>query len=263
MEADPLEQARIADDIEAAAYRDMYAAAPPELMSVLALRASQIEGLTLLQANGVVDPVIARVIGLGNDGRIDAPLIDRMMQTYTDAGIASYWVHVNPVLAPVGLCSLLESRGFVPAKRRTWAKMMRDNTPPPLIVTSLLVRQAGVQERVSTSTVITTAFGMPPPFTRWIDNLVTRPGWTMIAALIGKRVVGGGLLYINGSHAWLVTMAARIHFAIARGCTHIVTETSEPMDNEPNPSLRNMYRLGFTRVASRLNYVAPTIKQSL
>jgi hypothetical protein len=127
MDADPLEQARIADNIEAAAYRDMYAAAPPELISTLALQSSQIDGVTLLKAKGVVDPVFARVIGLGNDGRIDEPLIERMITTYNDADIASYWVHVNPVLAPTGLCSLLESRGFTLAKQRTWAKMIRDD----------------------------------------------------------------------------------------------------------------------------------------
>jgi hypothetical protein len=49
-------------------------------------------------------------------------------------------------------------------------------------------------------------------------------------------------------------MAARIRPAIEAGCTAIVTETGEPVGDEPNPSLANMLRCGFVRVASRLNY---------
>jgi hypothetical protein len=51
-------------------------------------------------------------------------------------------------------------------------------------------------------------------------------------------------------------LAERLTLAIGQRVTHIATETGEPINSEPNPSLRNMYRLGFERVASRLNYVA-------
>jgi hypothetical protein len=51
-------------------------------------------------------------------------------------------------------------------------------------------------------------------------------------------------------------MAARVRAAIAAGCTHIATETGEPVisDRSRNFSLSNMYRMGFERVASRANY---------
>ena len=51
--------------------------------------------------------------------------------------------------------------------------------------------------------------------------------------------------------------AARIGAAISAGCTSIVTETGEPVHDEPNPSLANMARCGFSRVASRLNWESP------
>ena len=41
------------------------------------------------------------------------------------------------------------------------------------------------------------------------------------------------------------------------GARHLVTETGEPMGDEPNPSLANMNRCGFVTVASRLNFVGP------
>ena len=52
-------------------------------------------------------------------------------------------------------------------------------------------------------------------------------------------------------------MARRIADALAAGCRHITTETGEPVGDEPNPSLDNMFRCGFVTVASRLNFEAP------
>ena len=272
------ELALLADTVEAAAYRDMFAAAPVELAQALSMRAEQLDGVTLLIARGIPDPVFVRAIGMGNDGRADATLIDAVTAVFNDAKTGSYLVHVNPSLAPRELAPLLEARGFTLAKRRTWAKMVRGAAPLSPCDTTLTVREANPNERTATSQAIAGAFGMPPPFAAWVQKLAERSAWTMMTALDGDRVVGGGLLYIDRGvdedpvswlglggvaldarrhHAHRAIMAARIEHALAHGCKHIVTETGEPIGNEPNPSLRNMYRLGFERVASRLNYVSP------
>jgi len=49
-------------------------------------------------------------------------------------------------------------------------------------------------------------------------------------------------------------MTPRIEQAIAAGCAEIVTETGEPIGDEPNPSLHNMHACGFSAAYSRLNY---------
>jgi hypothetical protein len=49
-------------------------------------------------------------------------------------------------------------------------------------------------------------------------------------------------------------MTLRIADAIAAGGKYIVTETGEPVGDEPNPSLSNMQRCGFRQIASRLNF---------
>lgn len=269
MDVDLIAQAHIADESEAAAYRDMYAAAPDELVRAFALRSMEISGATLLMANGVPDPVFSRVIGLGNGGSVSDKDIDAMIAAYRHAGIGSYWVHVNPIIAPTDLPARLVQRGFKTPKRRTWAKMIRGTEPAPQIDTGHIVRLAETSECVAVSQAIAIAFGMPPPFSVWIQNMAARANWTLVTALDGSRIVGGGLLYIENRLAWLglggvlpearggnahrAIMELRIATAIERGCTHIVTETGEPINNEPNPSLRNMYRCGFTRVCSRMN----------
>jgi len=274
MLTDVIAQARIADEIEAAAYRDMYAAAPDELVRTSALRSIEIAGATLLMADGIPDPVFSRVIGLGNSGSVSDEHIDAMIAAYRQAGISRYWVHVNPIIAPSDLIARLEQRGFKAPKRRAWVKMIRGTEPVLEVDTTFIVRSAIASERVAVSEVITTAFNMPPPFAVWIQNMDARANWTLVAALDGTRILGGGVLYIENKTAWLglggvlpevrghhvhrALMTLRIATAMERGCTHIVTETGEPTNNEPSPSLRNMYRCGFTRVCSRLNFSSPS-----
>jgi hypothetical protein len=175
------------------------------------------------------------------------------------------------------LPSQLEQRGFQLAKRRTWAKMIRGTEPTTPIDTTLAVRLARTDEYAAVGHAIANAFGMLPPFALWIQSMAATGKWTLVAALDQEQIVGGGLVFIDNQLAWLgmggvipeargrqahrAIMTQRINIAIERGCTHIVTETGEPINNEPNPSLRNMYRCGFTRVCARLNYVSPGVKR--
>jgi hypothetical protein len=271
MEADLIAQARSADDIEAAAFRDMFATVPNSLVRALNPHSLEVAGATLLMANGFPDPMFSRVIGLGNSGAIVDTQIDNVVTAYRDASIGTYWIHVNPVVAPSDLGARLEHRGFKLAKRRTWAKMIRGTEPITPIDTVLTTRVATANDYTAVSNAIAVAFGMPSPFALWIQNMAATTKWTLIAALDGARIVGGGLLFIENQLAWLgmggvipevrgrhahrAIMTHRIDLAIERGCTHIVTETGEPINDEPNPSLRNMYRCGFTRVCARLNYM--------
>ena len=77
MSADEL---RAADAIEAAAYRDMYAAAPPALAAQLGLAVRKLGDATLLIARGIPDPFFNRVSGLGSwhPGREDDRDADRL-----------------------------------------------------------------------------------------------------------------------------------------------------------------------------------------
>jgi hypothetical protein len=114
---------------------------------------------------------------------------------------------------------------------------------------------------------------MPAEWAPWFARAAVREHWQGVAAFDGDRLIGGGLLYRDGKDAWLgaggvlpeargrhahrALMLLRLRLAIAASCTCITTETGEPVEDEPNPSLRNMYACGFSKVCSRLNYAAP------
>jgi GNAT superfamily N-acetyltransferase len=94
----------------------------------------------------------------------------------------------------------------------------------------------------------------------------------MLVAEVDGRIAGTGSIFIRDRTAWVgigatlpdvrkrgaqtALLAARIAAAKAAGCTVVATETGESVAGEPNPSLANIRRAGFTQVCSRLNFAS-------
>lgn len=265
--------ARRHDAVEAAAYRDMFAAAPPDISRTLGLDVRQIAGATLLVAPGLPATIFNRVIGLGNGAAATEADLESIAGVYAGAGVRNWWIHATPGEHFDGLCALLTAHGFAVAGRRSWAKMWRGTAAAPEVQTAALVRPARDADGAQVAEVLGTAFSMPASGAPWFAALVRRSGWLTTAAVMDGKVIGAGMLHLQGDAAWMgiggvlpdarrahahrAVMAERIRVAIGRGCAGIYTETGEPAGNEPNPSLRNMEACGFRKVCSRLNFAAP------
>lgn len=268
-----LEAARVADEVEAQAFAEMYAAAPAPLRERLGLRVERVAGATLLLAPGLPTPMFNRAIGLGLRQEATQQDIQAIAETFRLAGSANWWLHWNPHATPSGLPAQLEAMGYVHPARRSWAKMLRGPEAPPPIATDLQIAPATDAQALEVARIAAQAYEMPAFLVEWLSRL--HGGlWHMYAVTQGRQVVGGGCLFLNGQAAWLgvaavapshrrhggqgALMARRIADAAAAGALHIVTETGEPtVAGEANPSLGNMKRCGFTVVASRLNYAPP------
>lgn len=262
-----------ADRVEAAAFADLYAAAPAGFAGMFGLRTTEIGGATLLLAPRIPDPFFNRVIGLGGSPTPAEADVDRIIGTFREAGSAAWWIHVSPGPTAHELTRWLLARGFVAPVRRSWAKVVRGSAPAPVFETSLEIREAAAGELAEMAAAICTAYGMPPVFAAWFEAVGRRPAWRAFVARANAHIVGGGLLFLDGTAAWLgaggvlpshrgrnahrMLMAQRIDAAIRAGCSRIYTETGEPIGDERNPSLANMMRCGFEKVCSRLNYAAP------
>lgn len=265
--------AALADDIEARAFEDLFAAAPAPLAARLGLGVERHRGATLLLARGFPTSMFNRVIGAGVHEPACEVDVDHWIERFAAAGGRPWWVHVSPFADPPELSGWLERRGFAAPARRSWAKVWRDASPPPSIATDLRIAPMTAAALPGAARCIAEAFGMPPFMAEWIAALHGRPGWRLYSVDDGERPVGGGALYVERRMAWLgiagvqashrrrgaqgALMARRIADAAAAGCEHVISETGEPIDGEPNPSLANMWRNGFRRVASRLNLQAP------
>ena len=124
--------AQRADAIEAAAFADLYAAAPAALQQRLRLQVRREAGATLLIAPGLPSTMFNRVIGLGNASPASAADVQALRAAYRDAGAASWWLHWTPAVAqPPDFPARLEALGFRLPARRSWAKVMRGCTAPP------------------------------------------------------------------------------------------------------------------------------------
>lgn len=261
------------DAVEAAAYQDMFAAAPAAMARSLGLQVREIAGATLLIAAGMPTPMFNRVIGLGNQGMVDDNVLDTIMAIYREAGVNDWWLHVSPTTANVTLATQLAERGFGQAGRKSWAKMFRVNSPPVPVPSKAEIKLVASGEDSALAETVCAVFDMPDALAPWFAALATRPHWRAVAARLDNKIVGGGFLHLQGRHAWLgaggvrpearrlhahrALMTLRIEHAIGAGCIRLFTETGEAMADEPNPSLRNMYACGFTHAYSRLNFAAP------
>jgi GNAT superfamily N-acetyltransferase len=263
----------IADDAEAQAFADLYAAAPAPLQAQLGLRIERAADATLLLAPGMPSMMFNRAMGLGLRQPASETQVEALIGRYRSAGCAGWWLHWNPYAAPAELVSRLPAMGFIQPKRCSWAKVLRGTEPAPQVETDLHIAVAtDAQAREATQAMVE-AFDMPGFMVEWLRCLHGRAHWRVYAATDGAKVVGGACLYTNGELAWLgmgsinpshrrrggqrALMARRIADAIGDGARYIVTETGEPIADEPNPSLANMKRCGFTTVASRLNFAGP------
>ena len=269
----PHAAAVVADDAEALAFADLFAAAPEALQARLGLRVEQVADATLLMAPAMPTPMFNRAIGLGLRREATMADVQAVIDAYRRAGSAGWWLHWNPHALPAHMPNRLTELGFTVPARRSWAKVLRGPEAPPVISTDLAVAPAADDQVDAVVHAIAQAFEMPPFMADWMARLHRRPGWRLYAVADGNQVVGGGSLFISGEMAWLgmgavlpshrrrggqgALMALRIADAAAAGARYLVTETGEPLADEPNPSLANMHRCGFVTVASRSNFVGP------
>ena len=167
----PLEEARLVDLIEAAAFKDFYAAAPSDLAKSLGLQVAELTGATLLHAPRIPQSMFNRAIGLGVHRQLAEPDLDAVIAAFRATGYPGYWIHYNPIAAPTELPRWLEARGFTIPPRRSWAKMLRGNEAPPEVDVRFEVREARPGEESALAQVVRSAFGMPPSFVPWIAEL--------------------------------------------------------------------------------------------
>jgi ribosomal protein S18 acetylase RimI-like enzyme len=120
-------------------------------------------------------------------------------------------------------------------------------------------------------------FGFPAPFASWLRALHGRERWHLYLALDGETPVATGALFLSegdvgvigqltfagtlpehrGRGAQSALIARRVEDAQVAGARSIVCETDEELPDRPNPSTRNLVRLGFPVVYVRGNWGPP------
>ncbi|MCE9577317.1 MAG: GNAT family N-acetyltransferase [Deltaproteobacteria bacterium] len=265
------EELSLLDEIEASAWRDLVAAAPPDLVAMTGMACRQRGAVTALTAPRMPVPLYNRALGLGNRAPATEAELDLVLGHFDEAGVRDPWIQVAPTAQPGALVGWLAARGLVPARRSAWGKFVRGREPAPVVATDLAIREVDDADADRLVAVLLAAHGMPGLLGGQLRALVGRPGWRMYGAFDGDALVGGAAMRIDGTTAWLglggtapshrrrggqgALMARRIADAIAAGVEVIATETGEPIAGEHNPSRANMLRAGFRLAGARFNFV--------
>lgn len=258
---------RHAEAAELEAWVDLFAAASEADRRALGLRVDRADGLTSLRAPGVDHLLFNRTFGLRS--RLGEAPLRAALGAFDTAGVGRYFVHATP-RAAAALDPTLRAHGLE-RFHRSWIKLVRDAAPAPRVRTSLEVGPAQQREAPALAAILARGFDMPERAEPLLAALVGRPRWHVVAARDAGAPVAAGALFVHDGVGYLAMaattpshrrrgaqralVAARIAAARAMGCVALVSETGEPVPDEPNPSEANLRAAGFTPSYARLNYV--------
>jgi len=279
---------RLLELVEARQYVDLFDALPAKLASEEGLGLRRHGGALYFTAGGHDHPMFNRVmaIGLGDGpaaGEAAETTLDRAVEHYREAGVRRWMVQLLPHVESEGFRAAAGDRGVI--RLRGWAKHLgpaRSDIPAPtdLQIVRLDGDQAGDARELlgeAWARIVLKSFGLPPAWAPWLRALVGRENWHLYLAMDGEVPVataafylaevegeqfatlnfGGTLPDYRGRGAQSALIARRLSDARALGVRWIVSETDDDVADRPNPSYRNLERLGLPVVYVRANWGPP------
>lgn len=270
---DEREAMRAAEMAEAACLEAMYAGATQSVSDELGMSHRRIGGgAVCLMARDPLHGFWNRAIGLGVDEPLTEDVVDEVLEFAREGGAPLLVVPVAPGADPGTWEHVLASRGLSPSA--AWVKFVAPGGFSAEEKTEFDVEQIGPEIGVHFARVMCEGFKMPldSPLPDWFATIPGAPGMTAYAAFDRHhKIVATAAMHVSGELASLcgaatlpearhrgaqsALMARRLHDANALGVRWIATETGTETDEDPNPSLHNMRRLGLTELYERRNWI--------
>lgn len=262
-----------AEEIERQALQDLHACVTPQLRAELGIKGEEIGSgfvsvASRLPASAIV---INRAIGLGLGAPETEATVRRVIEAYTEPGVARFFVQVHPEAQPASLAQMLGALGL--EKARGWQKFSRGRDPVPAPRTDLRVKLIDIEHASTSAKIACDGFDLGDESQPWLALLPTRDRWHVFVAFDGDQPAGTGALFIDGDTAWTdfgatapafrqrgaqsALLAARVQFALDHGCKQIFTCTGEAVPGDPQHSYSNIMRCGFKETYVRANYAPP------
>jgi GNAT superfamily N-acetyltransferase len=247
----------------------MLSAASEEVRDRLGAAAVEAGGATCATLRAAISaPEFNRAIGLGLDAPATEEDLDAIVAAYAGS---PHSISLSPEARPEDLAARLAARGYTPGY--AWMKFCRMPDPDVSAPTDLRIECIGADRADDLALVVAEGFGMPDFMRAMMVPLAGREGWECFVAYDGERPVGGGVVWIDGEHAWVgagatipaargrgaqsAMLAARIRAAAEAGCRTVTTETGVRVEGRPARSYRNILRAGFEEVYERPNWRSP------
>ena len=246
---------------EIAGYRNVWAAAPDELVARYGLAHAEVAGAHCTVARAIpAMRLLNHALGL-RDGPDAAYALDAVERFFADHGAGVL------VAVPEGAAAeaALTARGY--ERDYAWVKFARPSAPAGDVASPFSIRPVAASDAGRMGGLIAAGFELPGDMAAWFAALVDRLGWHCFGAYHGARLVATGALYVAGDAGWLTwaatdpdhrgrgaqkaLLAARIAHAHEHGLEMLVTETGEPAAGRPDASYRNIVAAGFRPVFRR------------
>jgi hypothetical protein len=230
-------------------------------------------GAAVLETAGVTaiftgrESPLTQGFGLGMRGAPELAAWDRLEDFFHRRGAAAAF-EVCELVEPA-VVSTLQARGYRPIESSVVLARPASGgeAAPALQMEGVEIRAAESEERVPLARLVMDASGATDrPLDPGIEALFSAPALTVVVAVAGNRLLGGGLLHFHGRTAVLSSTAvtpgargrglhagliqARLALARARGA-----ETAMVVAEPGTTSHRNAERSGFTAQYQRRKYI--------
>jgi GNAT superfamily N-acetyltransferase len=264
------DEALALERIEAAAWRDLHAAATPEDREALGLQSSELAGAWMMGMSKHESLLHNRVIGLGLDEPASGAVLDTMLARFRDLPHA-FAVNLAPFALPATLEHQLAERGFGTFFHHL--KWVRGAAAAPAVGGALRVEPVRVADAAAWGAVASQVFGSTSAHAAWASRAVGRPGWSHYFARAGALPVAVAAMYVRDGDAWLgaaatleshrrqgaqsALFARRIADALKFGARRMTLETAPDWPDLPGDSLRNAARAGFHPAYERPSWIWP------
>jgi hypothetical protein len=262
------ETERAAEALERAALKSLYENSGEAVRAELGLQMIEIADATVLISSKDPSILINRAIGLGTETPVTGESIRAVAAAYGEHGCGGFFLHVFEDGLADDARAAIEELGLV--RRRNWMKFIRDPDPPHPVPTDLRIEEVRRADADDFARIACDAFEMAPATRPLVAGLARDPRWHLFLSFDGETPAGTGGLFVDGGLGWLdwgatdprfrrrgsqgAIMAARIALGRALHCRHLITETGEAVEGDPQHSYGNILRAGFKEFKSRANY---------
>jgi hypothetical protein len=255
--------------VEASAWAEIQRAAVPEFRDRFGVQVLEHEGSTVLIAPKTDMLALNRVLALGVTTPLRPEVLDELIAMFREAGAARCLMHWRPGAEPIEAPDWFAERGFRAGSPQ--AKLVRRADRYADATSDLSVIEVDASMSRDFGEIAARGNELEDYMAPGFNSTLGHIGWKHYLALDGGRPVAAAVLFAQGDVAWCgfagtvvghrgrgaqsALLARRLRDAAALGCTWVTCETAEDTAERPNPSFRNMRRLGFEIAYLRSNYV--------